>query len=191
MSPQFRIRIKRGEFEVEVEGDDMGQVKTVVDGYMDPNAPGRGNSRQPHTRLGRVSKRSDAGQGMPATGKKKGACRPQVVRDLNLTPKGKVSLRDFTKDKRPKDNQERSALFVYYLGKIAGIDAITCDHLYTCYKDISGLRVPPNLPAQLCVVASRKGWIDTRDMADIHITVPGENFVEQDLPHKKSSKGVS
>ena len=195
MSPQFRTRIKRGEFEVEVEGDDMGQVKAMVDAYLDrqglvPNVPRGGKSRQTHTKSDRVNKRPDTGQRRSATGKKKGAYRPQVVRNLNLKPKGQASLRDFVKKKQPKDNQERSALFVYYLGKVAGIDAITCDHVYTCYKDISGLRVPADLPAQLCVVASRKGWIDTRDMENIRITVPGENFVEHDLPHEKGDKGI-
>lgn len=112
---------------------------------------------------------------------------PSIVRDLNLQPNGKKSFRDFAESKKPATNGHRGVVAVYYLRHELGIDPISSDHVYTCFKD-AGWRVPADLPNALQVIASVKGWLDTKSMKDIKLSTLGENLVEHDLPPKPSKK---
>lgn len=127
------------------------------------------------------------GAGKASLRPKRGKTTPTIVSDLNLRPKGKESLKDFMAKKSPKDNQEALAAIVYYLQKILSLKNIGQNHVYTGFKDI-GKRTPSNLQVALSLTSTRKGWINTRDMSDLKMTVPGENFVEHDLPKKKAVK---
>lgn len=105
-----------------------------------------------------------------------------IVKDLDLSAKSNPqSLRDFFAQKKPKDAQEMNAVFVYYLQTVAGVEAITIDYIYSCYKNV-GARIPGALRQSLLNTAFRKGYIDTAKLDSIRIATPGENFVEQDLP---------
>lgn len=108
-----------------------------------------------------------------------------IVKDLNLKPKDKKSLKTFFKEKRPDTNIESNAVFVYYLGKILGISDIGTDHIFTCYKEV-GLRIPGNLKQSITDSGSgRYSYIDTSDAQNIQIIVRGENLVVHDLPKKE------
>jgi hypothetical protein len=120
----------------------------------------------------------------PNTGKRRGEHKPSFVKNLNLRPTGKKSLKVFIDEKRPKDNQERYAVIVYYFKKLFSIDKVGLDHIYTAFKEIDK-PVPNNIRGGITVTAARKGWIDTGDVEDIKLAIPGENFVEHDLPKKK------
>ena len=111
------------------------------------------------------------------------ASSPTSVRDLDLAPDGKPSLKDFVAEKRPKTNHDRNALSVYYLSEILGIDAVTVDHVFTCYKDMRW-REPVDLANNLSLTANRKRFIDTANRDDIKITPAGRNHIEHDLPPK-------
>jgi len=113
----------------------------------------------------------------------------KIIKDLNLSQKGKIPFRDFFVDKLPKKSNAKiiSLLAVYYLKKILAIAGISADHIYTCFKDIAK-PVPSNLNNHLQQIASVRGWIDTSHMDDIGITTVGENYVEHKLPpHKKEA----
>ena len=112
------------------------------------------------------------------------AKRPSIVKDLNLRPKGKKSFKDFFAEKTPRVGGQTYVVCVYYLEKLLGLKNISIDHVYTCMKEVK--RKPPNnLSNAMTIVSSRKGWIDTSNLLDITITVPGENLVEHDLQPKK------
>lgn len=106
-----------------------------------------------------------------------------LVKDLNLRPSDKVSLREFVKAKAPQDQQSHVAVFVYYLKHMLALEKVGTNHVYTCFKHVEE-RVPEDLPQTLRNIASKKGWIDSGDKDDLRITVTGENFVEHDLPSK-------
>lgn len=109
-----------------------------------------------------------------------------VVKDLNLKKEGtNPSLRDFYAQKMPATFSEQNAVFVYYLNRLKEIEAITPNHIFTCYKEV-GARVPGAFYQSLMDTARMKGWIDTGNTDQIRITTVGENFVEHDLP--KSQK---
>lgn len=116
----------------------------------------------------------------------KARIRPSILKDLNLSPKGKKTFKDFAQQKQPESNQEKCTVSIYYLQQELGIDTVSVNHIYTCYKNI-GWKVA-NLYNVLAITASRKGWIDTRNMEAIILTTHGENLVEHDLPRPKKDK---
>lgn len=119
-------------------------------------------------------------------GKKKKATRSSalsIVKDLDLRPADQRSFGDFAKDKAPRYANEQSLVAVWWLGEHGGVDKISTNHIYTAFRD-QGWKVPSNLVNHLQVVASTKGWLDTKDSDDIKVTVQGENYVLHDLPPK-------
>ena len=116
---------------------------------------------------------------------KKSKASLSIVKELNLSPKGKTSFADFMALKEPKSDQEKCAAAVFHLQRTLELPGITVNHVYTCYK-IMKWRVPANLENTLTVMASQKGWIDTTNLKDIKITTHGENLIEHDLPKKKA-----
>lgn len=104
------------------------------------------------------------------------------VKDLNLRPDGKSGLREFYNEKGPKSQQERITVVLYYLYRTLQTPSITCNHLYTAIKEVS-VRIPQFLQQTLHNISNRKGWIDASNTDNLKTTVPGDNFVEHDLPH--------
>lgn len=107
-----------------------------------------------------------------------------LVKDLDLNPDGKKSFRSFAQEKAPKSGFEKCVVAIYYLHDELGLDGVTSDHVFTCFKD-AGWRVPSDLYNVLVATSSRKGWLDTSDMMNIKVTHRGENLIEQDLPRTK------
>jgi hypothetical protein len=104
-----------------------------------------------------------------------------LVKDLNLRPEGKKSLREFYAEKKPADQQQQLAVVVYYLHRILELPKVTTNHVYTGLKDVEE-RVPSFLPQAIRNVANRKGWVDSSNSEGLRTTVAGDNFVEKDLP---------
>ena len=109
---------------------------------------------------------------------------PTVRKDLDLRPKGKTSLAEFVESKEPKNNDDRNVVSVFYLRRMAGIDMVSIDHVFTCYREM-GWREPADLANSLATTASKKGYLDTSTLENIEITPSGRNHVEYDLPRKK------
>jgi hypothetical protein len=117
---------------------------------------------------------------------KKGSRILKISSDLDLSggKKGQ-SLRDFFSQYAPSSNLERNLVFVYYLKQVAGIEQITIDHVFTCYRNIKGVKVPGHLEQSLIDTSGRKGWINTASFDDIKLNVLGINYLEHDM--KKSA----
>lgn len=103
------------------------------------------------------------------------------VKDLNLRPDGQVSLRQFYADKKPTDQQEKMTVVLYYLYHVLEIQNVTANHIYTGLKEVDE-RVPKDIAQALRNISNRKGWVDSSDSDLLKTTVPGDNFVEHDLP---------
>lgn len=101
-----------------------------------------------------------------------------IIKNLDLNQPS--SLRDFYQKKKTSSAQEKNAVFVYYLAKIANIKNINLNHIYSCYKEV-GEKMPGALKQSLADTSSKKGWIDTASMSDIKITIKGEGLVEREL----------
>lgn len=106
-----------------------------------------------------------------------------IVKNLNLSPKGKKAFKEFIEEKQPNSDQEKCTVGVYHMQHNLELENISTNHLFTCYK-VAKWRVPADLDNTLKVVASQKGWLDTSDGNSIKTTTHGENLVEHDLPKK-------
>ena len=113
-----------------------------------------------------------------------------LVKELNLRPTDKDSLRDFYKEKKPTDQQQMVTVVLYYLHRVLETEKISTNHIYTGLKDVEA-RVPPDINQILRNTASRRGWVDSGDSDDLKMTVTGDNFVEQDLPAKAQQNSGS
>ena len=52
-----------------------------------------------------------------------------------------------------------------YFHMIAGVQGITPDHVWTCFKALRKWRLPSDMNNQLRLVSIRNGWLDTSDTA--------------------------
>jgi hypothetical protein len=107
-----------------------------------------------------------------------------IIKDLNLNPSGKLSFKDFIKEKQPKSFHEKNVVAVYYLKNTLELAGLSPNHVFTCYKS-AAWPVPANLYQKLTITASEKGWIDTSDTANILLSTQGENYVDYSLPKGK------
>lgn len=162
--------------------DDLDTTDTASEQHIDDsNAAGK---QQP-------AERSRGGKSAQGTSKKpqssSRSTQPKFVSDLDLQPKGSKSLRDFVSEKKPQDNQERFAVISYYLRESTSVEKVSYDHIYTAFKDLN-VPAPKDISSALRTAATRKGWLDTSDLSNIILTVPGENFVEHDLPDTEEAE---
>jgi hypothetical protein len=118
---------------------------------------------------------------------KPSTAHPSVVKDLNVRPSNKKSFKDFAAEKNPTSNDMRNSLAIFYLRRYLGIQKISFNHVYTCYK-AADWRVPANILNSLRQTSSRHGWIDPSDKDDIQLTPLGENLVEHDLPRSEKRR---
>jgi len=107
------------------------------------------------------------------------------VLDLDLRPSGKPSLREFMKQKGPSTDPEKYACMIQYLKQHLGIESVTPDHLFTCFKEIA--EKVPNIRQGLINTYHRHGWITKTGKSGIALTRAGQNVVEHDLPRKRSA----
>lgn len=100
---------------------------------------------------------------------------------LNLYPSNSESLKAFYEKHNATNFFEKNLIYAYYLEKILGLELVTIDHIYTCYKQ-TNQKVPGNLYQSLIDTRNRKGWLDTRDMDNLKVNVTGENYIEHEMP---------
>ena len=110
---------------------------------------------------------------------------PSIVKDLDLSGGKKGQrLKDFYNMYDAKTNYDRNLIFVYYLEHKLGTQDIGVNHIFTCYRDISGLKVPRALHQSLLDTSNRRGWLDTSDTENLKVTIHGVNHLEHDMPKK-------
>lgn len=179
-----KIKIDLNTGFIEVEGDDEF-VKSVYQDYKENILSGlimNGiKTKEINPTNIENSKNIKTGK---TTNKKNGKRKESysIAKDLDLSGKsGKLSLKEFYAKENPRNALERNGVFVYYLEKIREIDKIGLSHIYTCYKEIPGIKIPGALKQSLLDTSSIKGWVDTSSMENIKITTLGENLVEIDL----------
>jgi hypothetical protein len=102
-------------------------------------------------------------------------------RDIDFRPEGKQSFKDFVIEKKPKSNDERNVVAVYYLERILEVPSITVGHVLAAYKEREW-REPSDPANSLQVTASAKNWLNTANMAAVRTTPGGRNVVEHDMP---------
>lgn len=105
-------------------------------------------------------------------------------RDIDLFPAGKTSFEDFAAEKDPKTNDEKYAVAVYWLLRVAELPAATVPQVVSCY-----LAANWSLPSQVGNAASRSrqaGFLSSAKAEDLQLTSIGINLVNKVLPRPKS-----
>lgn len=143
-----------------------------------PSTTTKTTTRKPQSRRKKASAEGETPKARRTTGS------PSAIRELDLAPKGKTSLKDFVAAKRPKTQDDYNTVSVYYLAEEIGIPTVTLNHVFTAYKDM-GWREPANLQNSLSLTSMRKRFLDTSNLTDIKLTPAGRNHVLHDLPTKK------
>jgi hypothetical protein len=162
------------------------KLMAAATGGQRASATEAGSTSTRTERKRRPARRKNQGSKDGAKTRRRSSSAPSQLRDLDLTPKGKQSLKEFVAEKQPKTNHDRNTVSVYYLIRIAGITPVTIDHVYTCFRDMStSWRLPANLANSVALTANRKRFLDTANLQDIKLTPPGINRVEHDLPPKR------
>lgn len=125
-------------------------------------------------------------QSVAATGAapKKSLDEPSVVKSLDLVNGPGGRLRDFYNQYEVKTNFERNLIFLYFLQQKMGRTGITQDEVFTCYRDIPGIKAPVALRQGLLDTDQKRNWIDVADPNDLKVTVHGVNHLENDLQKK-------
>ena len=111
------------------------------------------------------------------------------AKDINFRPEGKTSLQQFAADKAPADMNEKNVVAVYYLEEILSIPGIEPGHVLAAFIEC-GWPLPADPENSLRKTASVKKWLNTGDSKAIHLTFPGRNTVEHDMPRAKATKSA-
>ena len=124
----------------------------------------------------------DAPKSKPKS-KKSSATEPTLLKDFNLAGTDNYpGLRDFYAKYSVKTNMERNLVFTYYLSKVMGVESVGLNHIFSCYRNIVGVKIPGNLKQSLYDTSS-KGWLSISSIEDdIATSIMGINHIEHDLP---------
>jgi len=104
--------------------------------------------------------------------------RSKRLNGIDFYPEGKDSLETFFKKYATKNDYERIFLFVYYMKEVIEIDAISYNHIFTCFEALN-LKTPLNVPQITRNSASDRGWIDLSDSKNIEVTTNGKNQIRK------------
>jgi hypothetical protein len=102
---------------------------------LETETGGNGSSETPETVQEAKEGQVEGTEAAPRSGKsRKKFPIPKAVPDLDLTS-GEMSFETFAKQKGPPDKDlQRYLLVAYWCKKYREIEAVTADHVYTCYK---------------------------------------------------------
>jgi hypothetical protein len=157
----------RGVVQTPPADNDLDVESEIITNIDEESVDGEASPSEPQKKNSRVRK----------------AATYTFVKDLNLRPDGKETLRDFYAAKGAANLQEQVTVIVYYLTRVLELSGVGANHIYTALKDV-GTPVPPDIGQTLRLTAARKGWIDSSKGDDLKLAVSGENFVEHELPRK-------
>jgi hypothetical protein len=180
-----RIKIDLGHGIVEAEGSEEF-VRSIYEDYK--NRLESTTFKSPLEPSTSGIKRETKSATQPATKKKKGGSRgnPSLITSMDLSGGGKVeSLRDFYAKYKPTSNFHRNLVFIYYLTNNLGMTGVNVDHVYTCYRDIQGIKTP-NVYQSILDTTRYHGWLDSSSTEDIKVTIKGMNYLEHDMPKSES-----
>ena len=93
----------------------------------------------------------------------------------------KTGLREFCAEKRPSNNYEKTAVFVYYLTKFNNQQEVRFGEILSCYEEVNEKK--PSLADIVKNSIRYKGWLEQgSEKYAARLTISGENFVKFDLP---------
>lgn len=188
MDAKLKIDLRQGTIEVEGTQEFVSQIYADFKERLATTAPDvKLDDPQPTSnRSGEVKDQTERKR-VSTPPKPRTGGLPTLVKDLNLAARGtEPSLKDFCGRYAASSAKDWNLLFVYFLSKFGRATAVSQDHIYTCYKTV-GIKPPAAFSQSMFDTANKKGWIDTKSLADIKLTIVGENYVDHDFPKKEAA----
>ena len=102
-----------------------------------------------------------------------------LVPDLNLAPQDKRSLNDFITEVKPATDEERVLTFVQYMRETLGLQEITQNHVFSCFKQGSR-KIPADLPQTIRNIVRKKGWLVVEGK-NIRVSTSGSNHILHEM----------
>ncbi len=155
----YKIRIRRNEVEIEVEGD-----KEFVEKHIE-----------------------EFKKELPKIAKESSLKEKPVVSEIPKEKLGleKLSLAEFYKRKQPKGHNETVVVFAYWLTKERNKEEFNSKDILDCY-DEARMKKPKNINQHIIkMAAGKKAYLTSGSEKGLHkLILPGEGFVEKELPGK-------
>ncbi|MEV8172424.1 hypothetical protein [Microbacterium sp. NPDC077486] len=101
-------------------------------------------------------------------------------RDINLFPDDKTSFTDFAVEKSPRTMDEKYAVAVYWILRVAELPTATVAQVVSCF-----IAADWSLPSQVANAASQSrkaGYLSSAKAEDLQLTSIGINLVNKQLP---------
>lgn len=143
-----------------------------------PPSGGDGSSSTPvaqkETEAGRTSSRRAR-----KNGSKSGKSASNDL-EIDLFPEGKASFKDFAAEKSPATNDERYAVAVYWILRVAELETATVAQVMSCFM-VADWRLPTDA-ANGASKSRVAGFLSSGRSEDLKLSSIGINLVKSDLP---------
>lgn len=103
---------------------------------------------------------------------------------IDLFPEGKQSFKDFATEKAPSSNDERYAVAVYWILRVAGLPTATVAQVMSCFMAVDW-RLPSD-PVNAGSQSRKAGFLSSAKSEDLQVSSIGMNLVKSDLPRTKT-----
>lgn len=104
--------------------------------------------------------------------------------DIELFPEGKTSFKDFAAEKVPVGHDERYAVAVYWILRIAELEVATVAQVMSCFM-VADWRLPSDA-SNAASQSRRAGFLSSAKSDDLKLSSIGVNLVKSDLPRGKA-----
>lgn len=181
MNTKIRIDLTQGIIEAEGNED---FVKSIYNDFKERlDGPKNFKPKTTQTLPSKTQSKPPVKDKNESTPKRKVAhSNPKMVNDLDLSGRDcETSLKDFYAQYKVKSNFEKNLIFLYYLKNVMNEVKVGIDHIFTCYRNINGIKIPGNLEQSIRDTRTKKSWIDYKKIEDLSLIVHGINYVEHDM----------
>jgi len=100
--------------------------------------------------------------------------------EIDLFPEGKTSFKEFAAEKAPGTNDERYAVAVYWILRVAELETATVAQVMSCFM-VADWRLPTNA-ANGASKSRVAGYLSSGSSEDLKLSSIGINLVKSDLP---------
>jgi hypothetical protein len=111
----------------------------------------------------------------------------KLLKDLNLRPEGKLSLKDYAAQFRIESSEELYLVIVCYFKQILHEDLITLNHIFTALIELDK-KVPTHLKQVLINIKNSDAsnhWLNLENLNNIHYSIRGMNHIKHDIKQDK------
>lgn len=104
---------------------------------------------------------------------------------IELFPEGKQSFKDFAREKSPSSMNERYAVAVFWILRVAELPTASVAEVMACFM-AADWRLPSD-PLNAGSQSRKAGYLSSAKSEDLQLSSIGVNLVKSDLPRSKAT----